>query len=66
MPEILIRELNATPDTIAMLSEILVETVAWGGSVSFMHPLRPAAANAFWENALLAAARGERIVFGRS
>jgi ribosomal protein S18 acetylase RimI-like enzyme len=64
MPEILIRELNATPDTVAMLSEILVETVAWGGSVSFMHPLGVAAANAFWENALLAAARGERIVFG--
>jgi ribosomal protein S18 acetylase RimI-like enzyme len=38
--------------------------VANGGSVSFMHPLAPAAAQAFWEGALAAAARGERIVLG--
>ena len=47
-----------------MLSEILVEVVANGGSVSFMHPLAPEAADAFWAGALAAAARGERIVLG--
>jgi GNAT superfamily N-acetyltransferase len=47
-----------------MLADLLVETVASGGSVSFMHPLAPAAAEAFWHGALAAAERGERIVFG--
>jgi ribosomal protein S18 acetylase RimI-like enzyme len=47
-----------------MLSEILVEVVAHGGSVSFMHPLEPERANMFWDGALAAAARGERIVLG--
>jgi len=47
-----------------MLSEILIEVVADGGSVSFMHPLQPEAAKAFWDGALAAAARDERIVLG--
>jgi ribosomal protein S18 acetylase RimI-like enzyme len=64
MPEIEIKVLNASPDIRAMLSEILVETVANGGSVSFMHPLASKVADAFWENSLAAAARGERIVLG--
>jgi ribosomal protein S18 acetylase RimI-like enzyme len=59
-----IRLLIASPETIARLSEILVETVANGGSVSFMHPLEPAQAAAFWESALAAAGRGERVVLG--
>jgi ribosomal protein S18 acetylase RimI-like enzyme len=46
------------------LAEILVETVAQGGSVGFMHPLAPEAAQGFWDKALAAAARGERIVLG--
>ncbi len=64
MPETEIKVLNASPDIRAMLSEILVETVANGGSVSFMHPLASEVADAFWENSLAAAARGERIVLG--
>jgi ribosomal protein S18 acetylase RimI-like enzyme len=54
------------PDTRieAMLADLLVETVAAGGSVSFMHPLAPALAADFWAGALAAAERGERIVFG--
>ena len=63
MSEFEIRALNASPETIAMLSEILVETVANGGSVSFMHPLAPGSARAFWASALAAAERGERIVW---
>ena len=46
----------------AVLSEILIETVAHGGSVSFMHPLQPEAADAFSDNALAAAGRDERII----
>src|SRR6185312_115830 len=59
-----ITQLRPDPATLAMLSDILVEVVAHGGSVSFMHPLAPAAAAAFWDNALAAAQRGERIVLG--
>lgn len=47
-----------------MLSDLLIKTVANGGSVSFMHPLEPEKAAAFWDSAFAAAARGERIVFG--
>ncbi len=64
MSGIAIRALSASPEIIAGLSEILVETVASGGSVSFMHPLDLAMAEAFWNGALAAAARGERIVLG--
>ncbi len=55
MPEIDIRALSASPRTCELLSEILIETVANGGSVSFMHPLEREAAEAFWDDALAAA-----------
>jgi ribosomal protein S18 acetylase RimI-like enzyme len=47
-----------------MLREMLIEVVATGGSVSFMHPLDPATADAYWVGALGAAARDERVVLG--
>jgi len=59
-----INALEASLKIKAMLSQILMEAVANGGSVSFMHPLQPAAAEAFWDKALAAAARDERIVLG--
>jgi ribosomal protein S18 acetylase RimI-like enzyme len=62
--DIQIKPLSPSPDNRAMLSDILIETVANGGSVSFMHPLPEATANAFWKNSLAAASRGERIVLG--
>jgi ribosomal protein S18 acetylase RimI-like enzyme len=64
MPPIKIAPLAASPDIFAALSEMLVETVAHGGSVSFMHPLPLDAAEAFWRDSLRAADRGERIVLG--
>jgi ribosomal protein S18 acetylase RimI-like enzyme len=64
MAGIEIKALSATPRTCAMLAAILVETVANGGSVSFMHPLDPAMAEAFWQDSLASAARDERIVLG--
>ncbi len=64
MPPVRIAPLPASPDVHAQLSAILCEVVALGGSVSFMHPLAIAEATAFWENALAAAARGERVVLG--
>ncbi|MBB6109869.1 hypothetical protein SAMN05421821_105291 [Mucilaginibacter lappiensis] len=64
MSEIKIKPLNNTPETLTALSTILVEVVANGGSVGFMHPLTLAEANNFWTSSLAAADRGERIVLG--
>jgi len=62
--DIRITLLDAAPATRAMLSKILIDVVAAGGSVSFMHPLEPAAADGYWAEALKSAARDERVVLG--
>lgn len=64
MPGIDIRVLDDTPEIRALLTAMLIETVADGASVHFMHPLKPQDAAAFWDSALAAAARGERIMLG--
>ena len=64
MPGITIAPLSPSPRVREMLSEILIEVVANGGSVSFMHPLAQQAADAFWDDALAAAVRDERIILG--
>ena len=64
MSSIRIEPLLPSSETVAMLAEMLVETVAAGGSVSFMHPLDLHCAAAFWEQSLGAAARGERLMLG--
>jgi len=61
MSNIEINELRASSTIREMLSSLLIETVANGGSVSFMHPLQPEAAEGFWSKALAAATRGERM-----
>jgi ribosomal protein S18 acetylase RimI-like enzyme len=48
----------------AELAGMLVEVVAAGGSVHFMHPLALDDARAYWTKALDAAARGERVMLG--
>src|SRR6202008_2154732 len=57
-----IKPLEDSPQIRSALAQLLVETVANGGSVSFMHPLPTADAEAFWKDSLASAARGERIV----
>jgi ribosomal protein S18 acetylase RimI-like enzyme len=64
MSDIRIAPLADQPHVIRALSELLVETVAHGGSVSFMHPLPLEAAAAFWRDSLASAARSERVVLG--
>lgn len=64
MRELLIRPLGPEPALIDALAALLVETVAGGGSVGFMHPLSVEKATAFSRTTLEAAARGERIVLG--
>jgi hypothetical protein len=62
--DIRIAALKSSPETCAALSALLIETVASGGSVSFMHPLAQEEASAFWRDSLASADRGERIVLG--
>jgi ribosomal protein S18 acetylase RimI-like enzyme len=62
--EFKIRSLNACRDAYVQLTAVLVEVVADGGSVSFMAPLAPDSARAFWEQALASAGHGERVVLG--
>ncbi|HEY0851348.1 MAG TPA: GNAT family N-acetyltransferase [Bradyrhizobium sp.] len=64
MPPFAIKPLDDSPQIRSALGQLLVETVAHGGSVSFMHPLSQPAAEAFWTDSLASAARGERIVLG--
>jgi hypothetical protein len=56
--------LRSTPEAIAALAETLVEAVASGASVSFMHPLAPDVASAFWAKSLADAEAGGRVVLG--
>jgi ribosomal protein S18 acetylase RimI-like enzyme len=59
-----IASLATADQTLAALTEIIIETVASGGSVSFTHPLAPETAREFWATSLAAADRGERVVLG--
>lgn len=52
------------PEAQPQLRDLLIEVVAGGGSVSFMHPLSQADSAAFWDAALAAAAEGKRVVLG--
>lgn len=64
LPAVRIEPLADTPEIRTALAELLIETVAAGGSVSFMHPLSRSDAEAFWAGSLSAAGRGERTVYG--
>ena len=64
MPSFVVKPLQNLPQIRNALGELLVETVASGGSVSFMHPLPLADARAFWQDSLGSAERSERIVLG--
>ncbi|MFT3824860.1 MAG: GNAT family N-acetyltransferase [Chitinophagaceae bacterium] len=59
-----ITTLSSEPGIISTLANLIIETVANGGSVSFMHPMDPQMAVNFWTNSLAAAGRGERVVLG--
>jgi ribosomal protein S18 acetylase RimI-like enzyme len=59
-----IETLTYRKDIVEELADLLIEVVASGGSVSFMHPLSKKTAMTFWEASLESADRGERIVLG--
>ncbi|WP_455428195.1 GNAT family N-acetyltransferase [Dryocola sp. LX212] len=47
---------------IPQLNEVLIECVAGGASVSFMHPLSVSKATQFWQSVALSVGNNERIV----
>jgi ribosomal protein S18 acetylase RimI-like enzyme len=59
-----IAPLTGSADIIAALTDMLIEVVANGGSVSFMHPLGRDVAQKFWEDSLARTACDERVVLG--
>ena len=65
MPDaIRIRQLPTIGDReIQGLSDVLIDCVEGGASVSFMLPMTRAKADAFWRSAAASVARGERLVF---
>ena len=64
MSEITLQPLDATPKNCGLLTELLIDAVSGGGSLSFMHPLDPETARTFWNDALAAAAQGKRVILG--
>jgi len=64
MSGIEIMPLRASPAVVDMLSDMLIEAVAAGGSVSFMHPLATESARTFWTESLTADSRGKRVILG--
>jgi GNAT superfamily N-acetyltransferase len=58
-----VRTLSGLSDSeIRELSEVLIDCVEGGASVSFMLPITRATADAFWRNVGQSVARGERIL----
>jgi GNAT superfamily N-acetyltransferase len=52
-----------TDDDVAQLAAVLVDCVAGGASVSFMHPLAVTKAAAFWRRLAGDVAEGRRLLF---
>jgi GNAT superfamily N-acetyltransferase len=49
-------------DALSGLSDVLIDCVEGGASVSFMAPLSRATANSFWSEVIGSVARGERLL----
>lgn len=62
-PGIAIRRLPSIDDAQVMaLADLLIDCIDGGASVSFMHPLAPAKAQAFWRRVGAGVAAGERAL----
>jgi ribosomal protein S18 acetylase RimI-like enzyme len=57
-------ELSDSESVREQLADLLIETVASGGTLNFMHPLGRSAALSFWEKAFRSVASGDRVVLG--
>jgi GNAT superfamily N-acetyltransferase len=62
-PSPTIRRLRAVDDAhIQGLADLLIDSIDGGASVSFMYPLAPAKAQAFWRRVAAGVAAGERAL----
>jgi GNAT superfamily N-acetyltransferase len=62
-PGAAIRRLHSVDDgQIEALADVLIDCIDGGASVSFMHPLAPAKAQAFWRRVADGVAAGERAL----
>lgn len=64
MQGIKLSPISDTPPIRAALCDMLIEAVAHGALVSFMHPLAYDEADAFWRESLAEAAKDRRVVLG--
>jgi GNAT superfamily N-acetyltransferase len=63
VPGTTVRRLEALDGAqIAALADVLIDCVEGGASVSFMHPLPPSSARAFWSAVAAGVAAGERAL----
>jgi GNAT superfamily N-acetyltransferase len=63
MSDVRIRRLDTIGEReVEGLSDVLIDCVEGGASVSFMLPMTRAKAGAFWRDVAASAARGERVV----
>lgn len=53
---------SPTESEISSLTDVLVDCVEAGASVSFMLPMTRAKADAFWQSAVASMGRGERVI----
>jgi GNAT superfamily N-acetyltransferase len=62
-PGVAIRRLHTVDDAlIEALADLLIDCIDGGAGVSFMHPLAPARAQAFWRRVAAGVAAGERAL----
>lgn len=62
-PGMAIRRLHSVDDAqIEALADVLIDCIDGGAGVSFMHPLAPAKAQAFWRRVAAGVAAGERAL----
>jgi ribosomal protein S18 acetylase RimI-like enzyme len=57
-------ELSDSESIREQLADMLIETVANGGTLNFMHPLARSAALSFWEKGFRSVASGDRVILG--
>lgn len=62
-PGVVIRRLHSVDDAqVDALADLLIDCIDGGASVSFMHPLAPARAQAFWRRIAAGVAAGKRAL----
>jgi GNAT superfamily N-acetyltransferase len=62
-PGVAIRRLQAVDETqIDALADLLIDCIDSGAGVSFLHPLAPAKAQAFWRRVAVGVVAGERAL----